>query len=146
VHTPERFGELNASVVDTVLNVLTIILVAMTAIGYLGLVATLGLATLERRRELVMLRAIGAGVGQVRHMVWGEAAAVGFLAASIGLTAGAGLGALAIRIGAIGSASEVVIPWRNNLFIGLGSICVAVAISMKVARRASLVPPAEAGR
>ena len=88
MHTPAEFGALNASVTDTVLRIIAVVLAGMIGIGYLGLVATLGLATLERRNELVMLRAIGAARAQVRAMVRIEAMLVGLVASVVGLGVG----------------------------------------------------------
>lgn len=146
VHTPTQFGELNASVADTVLRIIGVVLVGMIGIGYLGLVATLGLATLERRRELLMLRAVGASRPQVRTMVSLEATLIGVIAAIVGL----GIGVIAGSVGASAAPSDlaasVVIPWSGLGIVGVGSVLLSCVVSLGVARRAARLPPAEAGR
>jgi putative ABC transport system permease protein len=146
VHTPSEFGRLNASVTDTVLRIIGVVLVGMIGIGYLGLVATLGLSTLERRRELVMLRAIGAARAQVRAMVWVEATLIALIAAVVGLGVGVTLGWVGGSVAPSDLVARVIIPWPMIVAVGVASLGVAWGVSLGVARRASLVPPAEAGR
>lgn len=146
VHTPEEFGQLNATVTDTVLRVLGVVLVGMVGIGYLGLVATLGLATRERHRELVMMRAIGGLRRQVRAMVVAEAALIGFIAAAVGLAAGTGVGWLVASALPDALARDVVVPVRLLAGLGVGAVVTACVVSVGVARRAGRVPPADAGR
>ena len=146
VHTPAEFGALNASVTDTVLRIIAVVLAGMIGIGYLGLVATLGLATLERRNELVMLRAIGAARAQVRAMVRIEAMLVGLVASVVGLGVGVGLGWVAAISAPPDLVASVVVPWASIVAVGVVSVVLALTVSLGVARRASLVPPAEAGR
>lgn len=146
VHTPRQFGALNAAVTDTVLRIIGVVLVGMIGIGYLGLVATLGLATLERRKELVMLRAIGAARAQVRTMVWVEATLVGLVAAVVGLGTGVALGRAGAALAPPDLVGRVVVPWGLVVAVGVVSLVLAWAVSIGVARRAGGVPPAEAGR
>jgi len=146
VHTPAEFGALNAAVTDTVLRILGVVLVGMVGIGYLGLVATLGLATLERRRELVMLRAVGATRAQVRSMVLTEATLVGLVAAVVGLGVGVAAGRLVAAAAPDDLVAGVVVPWSLLALVAVGSVGLAALVSVGVGRRAGLVPPAEAGR
>ncbi|MFN8052004.1 MAG: FtsX-like permease family protein [Acidimicrobiales bacterium] len=146
VHSPTEFGDLNASVADTVLRVIGVVLVGMIGIGYLGLVAALGLSTLERRKELVMLRAIGAGRAQVRAMVTVEAVMIGLIAVLVGLTIGVVAGCVGGALAPQDLVANVVVPVRGLLVIAACSVVLAAGVSLGVARRASHVPPAEAGR
>jgi hypothetical protein len=57
----------------------------------LGVVNTTLLSVTERRREFGQLRALGATRAQVRAMVVGEAALMGFLGGLVGLVASVGL-------------------------------------------------------
>ena len=59
-------------------------------VAMLGIVNTMTVSITDRRRELGVLQAVGAGRAQVRHTVWLEALAVG----TIGLILGLGLGAV----------------------------------------------------
>jgi putative ABC transport system permease protein len=60
-------------------------------VAVMGIVATLVTAIDERRRELAMLRLVGASRGQVRRMVVIEAALLGAIGQALGLLAGFGL-------------------------------------------------------
>jgi putative ABC transport system permease protein len=59
-------------------------------VAILGIVNALTVSIADRRRELGVLRAVGGLRWQIRHIIWMEAAAIGF----IGLVLGLGLGAL----------------------------------------------------
>jgi putative ABC transport system permease protein len=64
------------------------VLVAVS-VAVLGIVNTLTVSITDRRRELGVLRAVGAFRKQVRHTVWMEAATIGFIGLVLGLAAGA---------------------------------------------------------
>lgn len=146
VHTPESFAELDSDVTDTVLRVVWVLLVGSVGIGFLGLASTQALAVLERRRELVMLRAVGASRGQVRGLIALEAAVIAAAAAVIGL----GTGILVAWWGAGLVPDELVsqplVPWAQLGLIGAASVTVASLVSLAVSRKATRVAPAEAGR
>jgi putative ABC transport system permease protein len=57
-------------------------------VAILGVASTLLTLILERRREIVMLRLIGADRGQVRKMVVIEAALMGGVSQAVGLVVG----------------------------------------------------------
>jgi putative ABC transport system permease protein len=59
-------------------------------VAVLGIVNTLTVSITDRRRELGVLRALGAGRGQIRRTIWIEALAV----ATLGLILGCVLGAV----------------------------------------------------
>jgi putative ABC transport system permease protein len=144
--TPTEFAALSTSVADTTLRIILVLLGGALGIGLLGLATTLALSTLERRRELVMLRAVGAGRSQIRGLIWLEASMIGLIAAVLGI----GIGTIVGRVGAgliPGTLSGApVIPWAALALVAVVAVAVAWAVSLGVARRASRVPPAEAGR
>jgi putative ABC transport system permease protein len=144
--TPVEFAALSTSVTDTTLRIILVLLGGALGIGLLGLATTLALSTLERRRELVMLRAVGASRAQVRSLIRLEASMIGVIAATLGV----GIGALVGRIGAGLAPSTLggapVVPWLDLGLVAVVAIATAWAVSLGVARRASRVPPAEAGR
>jgi putative ABC transport system permease protein len=76
--TNQWFGLMNIQIAVAVL------------VAILGIVNTLTVSITDRRRELAVLRAIGAFRGQIRQAIWMEAAAV----AIIGLVLGAALGGI----------------------------------------------------
>ena len=67
-------------------------------VAIFGVAATLVTLTLERRRELAMLRLVGAGRGQIRRMVVIEAAMLGMLSQGIGLPVGVVLSLILIYV------------------------------------------------
>ena len=67
------------------------ILVIAVLAAALGIINTTMMSVQERRHELGLIRAIGATRSQVRNVVMGEAALMGFVGAVVGLVAGAGM-------------------------------------------------------
>lgn len=67
-------------------------------VAIIGVAATLVTLTLERRRELAMLRQLGAGRGQIRRMVVIEAAMLGMLSQGVGLPVGVMLSLILIYV------------------------------------------------
>jgi putative ABC transport system permease protein len=58
-------------------------------VAILGIVNTLTVSITDRRRELGVLRAVGALRNQVRHTIWMEALAIGIVGLTLGVAAGA---------------------------------------------------------
>jgi putative ABC transport system permease protein len=67
-------------------------------VAVMGIIATLVTAIDERRRELAMLRLVGASRGQVQRMVVVEAALLGAIGQALGLVAGFGLSFVLIYV------------------------------------------------
>lgn len=85
-------------------------------VALLGIVGTLMTLVIERKRELGILRAVGATRGQVRAMVVAEAAMLG----TISQIAGVGLGLLlalilvyVVNLQSFGWTIHLSIPWRS---------------------------------
>lgn len=104
----------------------------------------------QRRRELGLLRAVGATPGQVRRMMFGEALVVGTVAA----TAGAGLAVVfAPLFGEVLEWARMVRPgfetriswWPLAAAVGVG-VLVALLGVVSASRRAARVRPLEALR
>lgn len=69
---------------------MTYVQIAVAAlVAILGIINTLTVSITDRRRELGVLQAVGGLRRQVRHTVWLEAAAIGFIALVLGLALGA---------------------------------------------------------
>ncbi len=64
-------------------------LLVAVAVAVLGIVNTLTVSIADRRRELGVLRAVGGLRNQVRHTIWMEAAAIGFIGLVLGIFTGA---------------------------------------------------------
>ncbi|WP_241483694.1 ABC transporter permease [Rhodococcoides fascians] len=109
------------------------LIIAMSSIGLFTTVfvvaSTFALATTERRRELGLLRTVGASPGQVRRMVLGEAASIGCIGGIIGATVGLALAPI-LRIVLL---SLDVQPPDFHLRISAWPVIVAVVVGVVVA-------------
>ncbi|MGH2499752.1 MAG: ABC transporter permease, partial [Candidatus Limnocylindria bacterium] len=98
-------------------------------VGVLGVANTMLVAVLERRREIGVLRAVGASRRQIRRTVLVEAAIIGASGALLGLAGGAALAALTLVITT--STTGWVLPylyeWRTALSITALAVLAALA-------------------
>jgi len=118
-------------------------------VAILGIVNTLTVSIIDRRRELGVLQAVGALRNQLRHTVWMEAIAIGL----VGLTLGWALGAINLhyvlemaRRDISGMIMPYRFPWTISLVLVpviLGSAFVAAIWPAESAVRGSLVEALE---
>ncbi|BCS33222.1 permease [Luteitalea sp. TBR-22] len=83
-------------------------------VALLGIIGTLMTLVIERRRELGILRAIGASRGQVRAMVIAEAAMLGSISQVAGLALGLLLALIlvyVVNLQSFGWTIHLTIPW-----------------------------------
>ena len=118
------------------------------AITIFVLGGTVAFAAERRRREIALLRAVGATPGQVRAMLLRETTAIGLLAGAAGcLAARALFGAFARALTSVGLAPDgfaIAPSWiPYAIAVGVG-VVVAVLATLLAARRAVEVRPAEA--
>jgi putative ABC transport system permease protein len=118
------------------------------AITVFVLGGTVAFAAERRRREIALLRAIGATPGQVRALLLRQTAAIGLLAGIAGcLTARALFGVFARALTSVGLAPDgfVITPsWiPYAIAVGVG-VVVAVLATLLATRRALTVRPADA--
>lgn len=115
-------------------------------IAAVGLVNTLTLSVLQRRRELGLLRALGFSSGQVRGMILAESAQLTIAAVLLGLVLGAFYGWCGAQ-SLLGSASGFVVPGIPWILLGVVAIAAAVltaVASWSPTRTALRVTPLEA--
>ena len=111
---------------------------------------TFSIVVAQRSRELALLRAIGAGSGQVLNSVLFEAVLVGLVASTIGFVLGiflaAGLKALLGVLGLDIPASDIAIPAAAIIWSYVLGMLVTVVAAIAPALRAARVPPIAAMR
>lgn len=114
-------------------------LVAALALpSLLALVNTLAISVLARRREIGMLRAVGATRRQVRRMVLAESLLLSVLGTGFGAVAGLWLGyALVAAMGAVGWQMPYAFPWSGLVATVVVGIGFGVLASLGPARSAS---------
>jgi putative ABC transport system permease protein len=121
--------------------------------GILGLVALLGVVTsltisvLERRRELGLLRAVGATRTQVLFSVLAEAMLMGFAGGLLGLIAGWALEWYALEImlwDEAGFHFPLIFPWSQALVMLGASTALATLVGLWPAWRAACLDIPEA--
>ena len=122
-------------------------------VASLGIINTLVMAILERRREIGILKALGAADRDVRMLFFVEAGAMGLLGGVFGVLIGWLIGR-AINFGtniylarqALPAISVTAVPWW---MVGLAiafSILVSLAAGMYPASRAARLDPVQALR
>lgn len=123
--------------VNQLVNMIYAFLAFALIVSLLGISTTFGLTVQERRRELGMMRAVGATSRQIRRLIRQEAVLTGLLGAVLGVGVGLGFGALVARLLADDGFSYVV---------PVGSIIVVVILAAVVAALAAALPARRAGK
>jgi putative ABC transport system permease protein len=133
-----------------VVSMLGIILGVATFLAGFIISSTFAFTVAQRRRDLALLRLVGAGRGQVRRLLLGEAVLLGALGAAVGVPLGLVVMAaqtwLLHRMGFV--PDDFRGQWREwILAVSFGTgIVLAVAGATVAARRAARVRPLEALR
>jgi putative ABC transport system permease protein len=120
---------------------------AIALVAALGVVAALLISVLQRRRELGLLRAVGATRRQVLHSVLAEATLMGVFGTLIGIAAGMPLEWYLLRVVIFeetGFVFPVTFPWRETLILSSVAIVVATIAGLFPAIQAVRVRIAEA--
>ena len=132
------------SSVTTIINVVSYVLIAFVSISLVVSSIMIGVITyisvLERRKEIGILRSIGASKRDIRRVFNAETLIVGFVAGAIGIAVTL---ALTVPVNAIVSArfdidQVAILPWQAGVIL--------VAISMGLTVLAGLIPASAASR
>src|SRR5437899_12525454 len=95
--TKADYVKAQSSFIDTMLNLLYVLLALSVIVSLFGMVNTLVLSVFERTRELGMLRAVGVTRRQVRRLVRHESVITALIGASLGLPLGIFLAGITTR-------------------------------------------------
>jgi putative ABC transport system permease protein len=123
------------------------------AVAFIGIVNTLVMAILERRREIGIMKAIGASDGDIKRLFFAEAGAMGILGGIVGVALGWAIGQV-INLGtnvylkrqSFPPEHFWSVPWWLVAFALLFSFLVSLAAGLYPAGRAARLDPVQALR
>ena len=132
------FREESGQMIDQMLNLVFALLALALITAILGITNTLALSVYERKRELGLLRAVGATKAQVRKMIRWEAATIALFGTALGVVIGVVFGWALISALADEGFSEIVVPVSNIVafvvIAGLAGLLAAVLPARRAAR------------
>ncbi|KXP03228.1 ABC transporter permease [Tsukamurella pseudospumae] len=127
--------------ITALMGVLYGLLGLAVVIAILGIVNTLALSVVERRREIGMLRAIGLIRAQVRRSIYLESMLIAIFGAALGLVLGVLLGVSLVHALRDQGLGSVVVPWSTVIVMLVASAFVGVGAAILPAIRAARTPP-----
>jgi putative ABC transport system permease protein len=141
IQTKSQFEKNQEQGLDTLLNLLYVLLSLSIIVSLFGIVNTLVLTVFERTRELGMLRAVGMTRRQVRRMIRHESVITALLGAAFGIPLGV---VLAIMVGVAIGYPAVTIPWSTLVVFVIAAIFAGLIAAVFPARRAGRLNVLEA--
>lgn len=139
-------GQLISTVFDFVIRAVTGLLLMSVLIALIGIVNTMSLSILERRRELGLLRIIGMTDARVRRMVTLESVLIAVLGTLTGLIAGLVVAlSLVFSISRLSTATVApAVPWLELLAILVLGVVLGALAAFVPARRSTRAPVLDA--
>jgi ABC-type antimicrobial peptide transport system permease subunit len=126
---------------NTLLNLLYVLLSLSIVVSLFGIVNTLVLTVFERTRELGMLRAVGMSRRQVRRMIRHESVITALLGAAFGIPLGI---LLALMVGGAIGFAAFTIPVGTLIVFIIAAIIAGLIAAIWPARRAGKLNVLEA--
>lgn len=139
IHTNRSLREEVLRIFDSTFAITYALQGIAIVVALLGVVGTLMTLVLERRRELGILRAVGAGRSQVRAMIVAEAAMLGAISQVAGLMLGVWLALIlvyVVNLQSFGWTIHLTIPWGSLLQMSALVIVTTVLAGLYPAHRA----------
>jgi putative ABC transport system permease protein len=134
VATRDEFIDNQISGLNSILNILYVLLALSVIVSLFGIVNTLVLTVFERTREIGMLRAIGMTRRQVRRMIRHESVITALIGGVLGIVLGVVLGALLVaRVEFI----EFSLPVGQIIVFAIAAVIVGIVAAIFPARRAA---------
>jgi putative ABC transport system permease protein len=144
VQTPAEFAGRQTELIDRIIAVVYALSALAVIVAVLGVANTLALSVAERRREIGMLRAIGATRGLIRRTITVEAVMTSFYGAVVGVLTGLGAGFAVLGVLGDVGLTTVIVPWAVVAGVLVGSVVVGVVSALAPAVRAAKTPPLDA--
>ncbi|GAA1459742.1 ABC transporter permease [Williamsia maris] len=133
-----------SSQIDQMLAVLYGMLGLALVIAVLGIVNTLALSVIERKREIGMLRAIGMARAQIRRTIYVESVLIAIFGAVLGVILGSVVGIAVVRTFKDLGITTAVLPYELIGITLVGAAVVGVLAALWPAVRAARTNPLEA--
>ncbi|MEV0709028.1 ABC transporter permease [Nocardia aurea] len=141
VQDREEFKGAQGRQINTLLAILYGLLALAVVIAILGIINTLALSVVERRREIGMLRAVGTTRAQVRRSIYLESMLIAVFGAIVGVLLGIGLGIGFLRTLRDFGIDQISIPWNQLVAVLIASAVVGVLAAVWPGIRAARTPP-----
>jgi ABC-type antimicrobial peptide transport system permease subunit len=133
VQTKAEFKHNQEQGLNTLLNLLYVLLSLSIVVSLFGIVNTLVLSVFERTRELGMLRAVGMTRRQLRRMIRHESVITALIGATFGIPLGI---VLALMVGSAIGYPAFTIPWGTLVVFVVAAIIAGLIAAIFPARRA----------
>lgn len=141
-------GAKSAKTISTAMTGSTIIFPLIAAfVAAIIVGTTFQVIALQRRRELALLRAVGAQARQVRSLIFRETSIAGIISSFIGVTIGSLVGALLLmwlEVAPTYGVALTMLPWKWIGITWLISSLITIFVGLTPARKASAVSPLSA--
>jgi putative ABC transport system permease protein len=140
LQTTHQWISERASGVDQLVAIFSALLAFAVIVSLFGIVNTLVLSTMERTRELGMLRAVGMTRRQMRRMVRHESVITSLLGATLGMVAGLGVAAILCAVFASAGLAFAV-PVATLVVFTVVAVLAGILAAVGPARRAARLSP-----